>query len=184
MVKGKSAELEAQSKEDELISLRAKVADMEAAREAEQKQHLEAGSYTAELENLRKNVGKGGLNEIKYKEIVPPMVSLYHVSGHNVGKRVGPLMAELAEETFLRFRFFKIKLSSTKPTEKWIEEYKKTDEYKKAEAAEIKRRAGKNKSRKESEVEKLTAAIAKMQGVDAKTLNSIIPQEEVKGLKA
>ena len=162
---------------EELLALRAKVQQLEAEKEAAVAQD---GSYVKEMENLRKGQ-RQGLNEILVKEIAPKTVSLWHVSGHNVGKRVGPIDANNAEETFLRFAFFKIRLSMTKPTSEWIEKYKETKEYKDAAAAEVKRRAGKNNSKKESEVEKLTQAIGKMQGIPASEVNRIKDKSEVKG---
>lgn len=163
----------------ELSRLRQRVADLETEKLAQS--DSEHGSYMKEMENLRKAKGKG-LNEIQVKEISPKTVSLWHISGHNIGKRVGPINAELAEETFLRFSFFKIRLSLSRPSEEFIAKYKQTPEYKAFAAAEVKRRAGKSFSRKESEVEKLTNAIATMQGVKPDQLNQIAQSpSQVKG---
>lgn len=159
----------------ELIALRNRVQELEQKNE----QLLQGqGSYAEEMAKL-KNVKGKGLNEIQYKEIAPPSVALWHVSGHNVGKRVGPIHPDNAEETFLRFSFFGIKLSLTKPTEAFLEAYKKTAEYKNSADKEAKRRAGKSKTNKKSEVERLTEAIARMQGVPKEELNSIKDPNEV-----
>lgn len=164
-----------QNPADELIALRNRVAQLEQTnRDLEEGQ----GAYAQEMAKLKSQAGKG-LNEITYKEIAPPSVSLYHVSGHNVGKRVGPIHPDNAEETFLRFAFFGIKLSLTKPSEAFLEAYKKTPEYIKASEKEVKRRAGKNKTNKESEVSRLTEAIARMQGVPASEINRIKNPNEV-----
>lgn len=168
----------------ELLELRSKVAQLEQEkRDAEKAADLSEGSYVKEMEGLRKAKAQG-LNEIKVKEIAPKTVSLWHVSGHNVGKRVGPIDANNAEETFLRFAFFKIRLSLTRPTEQWIANYKNTDEYKIAEKLEIDRRNRKKGTTKESEVEKLTKLMAKKWGMDIKDINGILPQEAVAGLRA
>lgn len=158
----------------ELLELRAKVAALEA--EKEDREKSDENSYIKEIEFLRRK-SKTGLNEIKFKEIAPETISLWHVSGHNVGKRVGPVMFEQGEETYLRFRLVGIKLSVQKPSEEWIAKYKQTPEYKKAAEAEIKRRSGKDSSRKGSEVDKLTKAIATMTGIAADKVNVLAPSE-------
>jgi hypothetical protein len=71
-----------------------------------------------------------------------------------------------------------IKLSLKKPSEEFIESYKQTAEYKASAKKEEARRERKNGSRKESEVEKLTKAVAKMAG--GKIENSIKSQDEVR----
>lgn len=176
--KGNAAVAEQEHSEDsaspELEELRAKVAALEA--EKEERENGDESTYIKEIEILRRK-SKTSLNEIKYKEIVPEFISLWHVSGHNIGKRVGPVMLEQGEETYLRFRLAGIKLSAIKPTEAFIAKYKLSAEYKKFEAAEIKRRAGKNKSRKESEVEKLANAISTLSGIPKDKLNSLAPSE-------
>lgn len=158
----------------ELLELRARVEQLE--KEKSDREEGDENAYIKEIEILRRK-SKTGLNEIKYKEIVPEMICLWHVSGHNVGKRVGPVMLEQGEETYLRFRLVGIRLSATRPTEEWIAKYKLTPEYKKAADIEVKRRAGKDKSRKESEVDKLTNAISKLSGIDPKKLNVIAPSQ-------
>ena len=166
----------------EVLDLRAKVAQLEKEKSDRLNSELlntDENAFIKELEVLRRK-SKTGLNEIKYKEIMPEMIKLWHVSGHNVGKMVGPIVLEQAEETFLRFRKFGVRLSATKPTPEWIEQYKKTAEYKKAAEIETKRREGKQKTRKESEVEKLTQAIAKMEGIAIDKVNSIKSEGDVK----
>lgn len=160
----------------ELLELRAKVAQLE--KEKTDREESDETSYIKEIEFLRRK-SKTSLNEIKYKEIVPDTISLWHVSGHNVGKRVGPVMFEQGEETYLRFRLVGIKLSATKPTEEWIAKYKTTAEYKKAAAAETDRRSRKDGTRKGSEVDKLTKAIATMTGIAADKLNVLAPDESL-----
>lgn len=165
----------------ELEALRNRVAELEQQKkDAELAAGETLGSYVKEMDGLRKAKSKG-LNEIKVKENFPEYVSLWHVSGHNVGKRVGPIDANNAEYTFLVFAFFKIRLSMTKPTEDWIERYKQTEEYKISANKEADRRARKAGTAKESEVEKLTRAIAKMQGIDPDKVNALLPQDQVKG---
>jgi hypothetical protein len=148
--------------EDELNLLRARIAELE--EEKSQRQDDTDGRYLREMQSLKKSQATG-LNTIQQKDIQDyKAVCLWHVSGHNVGKRVGPLHPANAEDTFMMFAGKGIKLSMQKPTLEFIEAYKKTDEYKKAAEIEAKRRAAKDRSRKESEVEKLTQAIGKMTG--------------------
>lgn len=162
------------SQEDELQALRNRVADLEREKEANSSE-----KYLKEIQDLRKSQTQG-LNNVTIKPIQSDKhISLWHVSGHNIGKRVGPIHHASAEETFLSFAKVGIKLSMTRPTEEFIENYKKSKEYKDFEAKEIKRRDTKNRSKKESQIEKLTQAIAKSQGVDPNTLNSIKQQHEV-----
>ncbi len=158
----------------ELVALRSRVAELE--KEKQDRDENSEDDYMKEIIQLRRK-SKTSLNEIKYKEIAPETISLWHVSGHNVGKRVGPVMLEQGEETYLRFRTAGIKLSAKRPTEEWIARYKETEEYKKSEAAEIHRRSYKDRSRKESEVDKLTKAVATMAGIPANKLNSIAASE-------
>lgn len=174
--------VEDQAHEESNEALKARIAELEAEKRQRESVDVVDDNYIQEIERLRRK-SKTGLNEIKYKEIAPEMVKLWHVSGHNVGKLVGPIILEQAEETFLRFRKSGIRLSSVKPSEEWIERYKQTEEYKNAAAIEAKRRAGKSKTNKESQVEKLTAAIAKSQGVDPSKLNSLADEGSVKHAK-
>lgn len=167
--------------QDELIALRQKVADLEQQKkDAELAAGETLGSYVKEMDGLRKAKSKG-LNEIKVKENFPEYVSLWHVSGHNVGKRVGPIDANNAEYTFLVFAFYKIRLSLTKPTEEWIGRYKQTQEYIVSAENEKKRRERKAGTKKSSEVDRLIKLQAMQLGVDPETMVSIRPQEAVKG---
>lgn len=190
MVKSKSAVAEQEEQlgqpnpADELLALRNRVAELEAEKKLAEEQATQAdGTYVKELESLRKAKSQG-LNEIKVKEIAPKTVSLWHVSGHNVGKRVGPIDANNAEETFLRFAFFKIRLSMTKPTEEWIAKYKQTEEYKISAKLEAERRARKAGTAKETAMDKLIKLQARQLGIDPKELSmEILPQDHVKGLR-
>jgi hypothetical protein len=159
----------------ELEALRARVASLE-----EEKASGSDDKYFREIQAL-KNAKNKGVGNVEMKIIQDhKRISLWHISGHNIGKRVGPIHPASAEDTFTMFAHVGIKLSLNKPTEEQIEKYKESAEYKKAEAAEIKRRAGKNKSRKESEVERLTQAIAQMNGVRPSEVNRIKDESEVK----
>lgn len=158
---------------EELLALRAKVAQLEA-----EKEQGTNDAYFKEIQQLRKNQ-TASLNEIKVKDIAERHVSLWHVSGHNIGKRVGPVHHSSAEDTFIMFEKAGIKLSLKKPTEEFIENYKQTAEYKAAAKKEELRRSRKNNSRKESEVEKLTQAIGKMTGLNKDQIVSIKSKDEV-----
>lgn len=164
------------SQEEELIALRAKVEQLEREKESNS-----SDKYLKEIQDLKK-AQQQGVDNIKFKPIHEKLISLWHVSGHNIGKRVGPIHPGGAEDVFLQFSSVGIKLSMTKPTEAEIEAYKKTKEYKAAEEKEIKRRAAKNRSRGSNQIEKLTEAIAKSQGIRMDQVNRIKSQEEV-GIK-
>lgn len=156
-----------QDPEEELVSLRAKVAQLE----SEKEQNAD-GSYLRELQAMKGKANQG-LNTIPVKEIFDvKFISLWHVSGHNIGKRVGPIHPAAAEDTFLMFQKAGIRLSTQRPTEEFVEKYKTTAEYKAAAEKERVRRAGKDKTKKSSEVDKLIAAMAKQQG--------ILPEDVVK----
>jgi FtsZ-binding cell division protein ZapB len=162
---------------NELELLRNKVAELE-EKNAVLAQKTQK-SIGGELEDIRKasRKNRNDSTTITYKEIrdyVP--LKLYHVSGINFGKVVGPIHPDAGEETFMRFAHKGIMLSIKKPTEAEILEYRKSDEYKKAEAKEVKRRLQRTRSRKESEVDKLTKAIETMSGT--KVVNSIKAKDE------
>ncbi len=161
--------------QEELDALRAKVAELEAKESSSSDE-----KYFREIQAL-KNAKNKGVGNVEMKTIQDhKRISLWHVSGHNIGKRVGPIHPASAEDTFTAFANVGIKLSLNKPTEEFIESYKQGKEYKEAETKEIKRRATKNRSRKESEVEKLTQAISKMTGIASTEVNRIKDESEVK----
>jgi hypothetical protein len=152
---------------EELALLRQRIQELEAEKAANAD-----NDYMRELQAM-KGKANAGLNTIPVKEIFDvKFVSLWHVSGHNIGKRVGPIHPAAAEDTFLMFRKAGIRLSTQQPTAEAIEKYKTTAEYKIAMEKERVRRAGKDKSKKSSEVDKLIAAMAKQQG--------ILPEDVVK----
>lgn len=159
--------------QNELELLRNRVAQLEAEKENG------SDRYLKEIQDLKKSQTQG-MNNVVIKPIQGDKhISLWHVSGHNIGKKVGPIHPSSAEDTFIAFSNAGIKLSMRKPTEEFIEEYKKSKEYKDSEVKEIKRRSAKERSKKESQIEKLTAAIAKSQGIDPSKLNSIKDRSEV-----
>ncbi len=145
------------------------------AENARLKSDADSGNrYLKEIQELKRKKGKG-LNEIQTKEIFDvKYISLWHISGHNVGKRVGPIHPDLAEDTFIMFSNKGIKLSIHKPTESFIEEYKNTQEYKDAAEKERLRRKGKAESFKDKTIEKMTKAFAKAQGLDPSAMESNI----------
>lgn len=164
------------NQEDELLKLQNRIAELEAEKESNS-----SSRYLKEIQDLKKAQTQG-LNNIQFKPIHEKLISLWHVSGHNIGKRVGPIHPGGAEDVFMQFATVGIKLSMTKPTEEEIALYKKSKEYKDAEAKEIKRRAAKNRSRGQSQIEKLTEAIANSQGIKPSEVNRIKDQAEV-GIK-
>lgn len=159
----------------ELEALRAKVAQLESKESS-----ASDDKYFREIQAL-KNAKNKGVGNVEMKTIQDhKRISLWHVSGHNIGKRVGPIHPASAEDTFTMFANAGIKLSLNKPTEEFIANYKLSKEYKDAEEKEIKRRNMKQRSRKESEVERLTQAIAKMSGIKPNEVNRIKDESEVK----
>lgn len=161
------------TQEQELEILRNQVANLE----REKQEQAEAGDkYLREVQEIRR-AKKGGMNNVEIRPLKDYRISLWHTSGHNIGKRVGPIDPELAEATMLEFAGVGIKLSIHRPTEEFINKYKLSTEYKVAAEKEFKRRSAKNKSRKESQVEKLSNAIEKLTGI--KGVNSIKDQSEV-----
>lgn len=156
---------------EELLALRARVAELEAANSSKK------SMYHDEIQAI-KNSGNVKTNSIQYKDIHDHKnIYLYHTNGLHVGKAVGPLHPTNAETAYGMFYKLGIVLSVRKPTLEEVERYKETDEYKKQRVAFIKDREAKQKSRKESEVEKLTKAISQMSGIHA--VNSIMRPEEV-----
>jgi len=161
---------------NELELLRSKLAELELknAELAERNKKTTGGA----LEEIRKasRRNRNDSTTITYKDIcdyVP--LKLYHVDGVNIGKCVGPIHPDAAEEAFMRFAHKGIMLSVKKPTEADILKYKATEEYKALEAKEKKRRNQRTRSRKESEVDKLTKAIETLSG--QKVINAIKSQE-------
>ena len=101
-------------------------------------------------------------------------VALYHTNGFHIGKKIGPLHPGLLEFTFAGFKAKGIILSTIKPTEEEIAEYKQTEEYKKA-AARIKElKPSRGMVQTSTDVKKLAEAMSKLAG---------IPAEEVIQLK-
>lgn len=178
---GMGEQMTEQDPTEELLALRGRVAQLEQEKkDAEEVAGSSDNAYMKEMNDLRK-AKSNGLNEIKVKEFSPKTVRLWHVSGHNVGKCVGPIDANNAEETFLRFAFFKIRLSLTRPSDAWIEKYKQTEEYKVSAEIERKRRARKNGTAKTSELDKLIRLQAKQLGIKPEDLNQIMDPTEVRG---
>lgn len=163
MVKIKSTE-PSLTAEQELELLRSRVNELETERELTRNS---SDRYLKEIQDLKKSVTAGNSN-ISIKAIGDKHISLWHVSGHNIGKRIGPIHPSAAEDTFIMFANAGIKISLNKPTEDFIENYKKTKEYKEFALKEETRREGKNRSKKASQIEKLTEAIAKQHGVNVK----------------
>ena len=166
------------SQEAELKLLRERLAAAEVEKERLIQENKNNSAFN-EIENIRKR-GKSTSGHIQYKDTkdyVP--VVMWQVNGIDVGRPRGPFHPTNAEDAFLRFSKIGIILSVRKPSVEDIEKYKATDEYKKLSVQEEKRRKLKDRSRKESEVEKLTKAIADMAGIDPKEVNRIKRPEEV-----
>ena len=167
------------NKDEELQALRNRVAELESER-SEKSQSTDVGrSFYRELEDIKKK-GKNTSGNINYKDIHDHRnISLYHTNGLRIGKALMPVHPANAEYAFKEFDKIGILLSLNKPSEESINAYKETDEYKKLRAAYDKERKFRQRSRKSSEVDKLTEAIAKMQNIPVDQVNRIRPREEV-----
>jgi hypothetical protein len=135
--------------------------------------------YMSEL-NMIHSLGKDTSNSIQVVEKNDHKnVSLWVIAGLNIGKRIGPLHPVNAEKTFKDFWSRGIRLSTTRPTEKEIADYKATDEYKTLLEAHKKKRAIKDKSKKKENLEKLIEKMAELTGQNAEALTKILSPEQV-----
>ena len=94
------------------------------------------------------------------------------------GDRLGPMHPDNAIAMLNEYASKGVILLVERPTQTEIDAYKETDEYKTYAKNEAKRRAGKNKSRRSGQMERLTEAISKMAGV--KVESHVLQQHEVK----
>lgn len=170
--------------EDELVALRAKVAQLEAEKaEAAKNNSSVENIYVDEILKMKEKGRSAG--EIKYKDIHDHKnVPLFHVNGLRIGKMVGPIHPGNVEDVFMTFKKAGIILSIRKPSEEQIAVYKATPEFKKLEDAFLKKREAKNRSKKTSEVERLTKLISQLSGIPADKLNDIKQPDEVGPAKA
>lgn len=176
------------SQANELEALRAKVELLEQEKLDREKEILAqgngSGSYIKELQEIRKKNNKGA-GHIRYKDVHDHVnIPLYHTNGIQIGKVVGPIHPGNAEDVYLRFEAIGIRLSIYKPTKEQVERYKASDEFKKLWEAFDRKRKTKARSKKESEVERLTKEIAKMTGVSADKVNRIKAPDEVNSIHA
>jgi len=187
MAKATKQKDEIQAEEqNELEALRAKVAQLEEEKKEREERELASGNsnLVKELQEIRKN-NKSGAGKITYKDIHDHVnIPLYHTNGLHIGKVVGPIHPGNAEDVYLRFQAIGVRLSIYKPTAEQIERHKQSKEYKEALAKFERKRKLKNKSKKESEVERLTQEIAKLTGVPANRINKIKSPEEISGIGA
>lgn len=164
---------------DELKALQNQIAELQ-----EQNAKLaEANSKVAgnSLEDIRRAARRGRKDATtitvrEFKDYVP--IRLYHVSGANYGKLVGPMHPDGAEDAFMRFASKGITLSINKPTAEQIEAYRNDPKNAEIFGKEVKRRESRNRSRKESEVDRLTKAVGSLAG--SRITNTIKDRSEVK----
>lgn len=165
---------------EELQALRDKVQQLETANKFLRESDLKTiGDIDQIREKADKFASKTG--HITYKEIrgyIP--ISLYHLNGVHIGKRVGPIHPANAVETAVRFKNIGVTLGVNPPSAKRVAEYMETEEYKVAKARFDKERDSANRSRKESEIEKLTKQISKLADIPRSQVVSIKNQEDVK----
>lgn len=162
----------------ELERLRERVAELEREKSSKPTSVVE-NHYLNELKEIRQK-GRSNAGGIQYKDVHDHInIPLYHLNGLRIGKVVGPIHPENAEQVFTRFAAIGIRLSIRQPTLEEIERYKETEEYKKLERDFQKVRQDREKSKRGSEVEKLTKAISKMVGIPEESVNQIRSPEEV-----
>lgn len=138
------------------------------------------GRYMNELLEIQK-VGRVDTNKIQLKEIVDHKnISLWT----RLGKRVGPLHPHNAEQTFKRFWSLGIQLTVKRPTQKQIDSYMRTKEYKEWKAKQDLDRKRKIKTKSKTEIEKLVKSIALMSGKSADEINKVFDAHEVQPLSA
>ena len=170
--------------ENELELLRKNIAALEAEnkRLSEQNSSEEVSSkYIKEMEAIRSR-GNASQSNISYKDIQGyKAVYLYHISGYNIGKRLGPLHPSNAEYAFNEFARIGTKLSINKPTDEEIAKYKLTNEYLALEKEFLHKQKANMRSVKADSIEKLTEQISKLAGTVV--VNRIKDQHEVAGAK-
>lgn len=167
-------------KDNELQALRNRIAELE-KKDAERGQTKGFSAFN-EIEKIRSK-GKSTSEHLQYKDVKNySPVYMYDTNGIDIGRVRGPWHPTNAERAFQDFFKIGIILSINRPSEDQIAEYMKTKEYKDLKAKHDKKSALKNKSRKESEVEKLTKAVSELSGIAIDKVNKIKSPEEV-GLK-
>lgn len=164
---------------NELALLQTRISELEIKNKELAEQNKAITGSSLEQIRIASKKNRKDASGIRYKEVIEYVpLKLYHVSGVNIGKVVGPMHPDNAEDTFMRFAGKGIKLSINPPTEAEIEKYKQTEEFKALDVKEKKRRDGRTRSRKESEVDRLTKAIGTMTG--GRVVNAIKEQSQVK----
>lgn len=154
----------------------------EALREQQRQQSLKSTgtvpNFLQEVEAIRK-AGKNKVNVIEYKDVHDHKnIPLFHTNGLHVGKMVGPIHPGNAEEVLMRFYKLGIILSHKKPTPEQVDEYKSTDEYKRLKFEFERVRSVKERTRKDTEVERLIKSLENL-GVPRGQMNNIRAPEEV-----
>lgn len=168
--------------QEELLNLQNRIAELEAEKaERDRNAPSDQRPYIDELTKIKERKDKAmSVNGITYKDIHDHVnIPLYWTNGVHIGKMVGPIHPGNAEDVFMQFKKAGVILSLKKPTDEAIKNYKSTLEYKKLEDAFNKRRLQKLKSKKDSEIDRLTKLIALQSGVSPDKVNAIKGQEEV-----
>jgi hypothetical protein len=106
-------------------------------------------------------------------------VALYHTNGFHVGKCIPPLHPGLLPYTFYVFKEKGIILSTVKPTDAQIAEYKETSEYKAIAEQQKKIKPNRNKVQTPEETQRIIAGFAKLLGVKPEDAIQLLPQEAV-----
>jgi hypothetical protein len=174
----KILDIEALQQENE--ALRVKLAEQESLRDTN------AGHYSRNLQNEINKIktkgtprGQGSSDPIVVREQHDHKnISLWTKDG----KRIGPMHPDNAVRLLNDLASFGCYVSSDQPTPAQIQAYMQTDEYKKAQEAEGKRRARKDRSRKAGQIEKLAEKIAAMSGQTVDAINNILKARDAKPL--
>lgn len=175
----KAIEEKANAEHDKLL---ARIAELEQEKaEREKSAPRDERPYIDELTKIKERKDKAmQVGGITYKDIHDHKnIPLYHTNGLQIGKVVGPIHPGNSDDVFMLFKKAGIILSIDKPTNEAITRYKATAEFKKLEEGFNKRRTQKMKSKKDSEIDRLTKIIAVQAGVRAEDLNQIKRPEEV-----
>lgn len=176
MVKKQDLENKAIADQNEIQLLLAEIEELKRSQkemEARERNRLPAINHLAEMQQLRAR-GSEDAGAIKYKDIHDHKnIRLWHTTGVQVGRSIGPIHPANAEETFQRFMDKGIVLSIQRPSQETIDRYKETDEYKSLLKIETARREGKKTMSRENSVDKLTAAVAKLAGIPIE--NTLMP---------
>jgi len=147
-------------KENEKEALLARIAELEAEKKSrDEVSRISPVNHLEEMRQMRMH-GQDESGSIKYKDIHDHRnIRLWHTTGREVGRCLGPIHPANAEQTFERFYAKGIVLSIRRPSDEQVALYKETSQYKALMVKEEARREAKKTLSKENSIDKLTKAI-------------------------